>query len=111
MTNRPLSLLALFTAVNAVGLLLPTTQAAKANPTAHNYNPALVAIYTSSCVKQLNVETPKAKQACQCSVREMQKQHPQPQAVAIVKQAKSSDSVDPSTGIPTMMSKYFAPCL
>lgn len=111
MMNRPLNLLALFTAINAIGLLLPTPQAAEATPKKHSYNPALVALYTSSCVKQLNVATPKAKQACQCSVREMQKHHPQTRAVAIVKQAKSSTSVDPATGIPTEMSKYFAPCM
>jgi hypothetical protein len=109
MANRPLNLLALFTAVNTVGLLLLTLQAAEAAPEKHSYNPALVAIYTSSCMKQ--VKTPKAKQACQCSVKEMQKYHPQTQAVAIVKQAKSSSSIDPSTGVPTEMSKYFAPCL
>ncbi|PZD72879.1 hypothetical protein C1752_03241 [Acaryochloris thomasi RCC1774] len=110
MTKRSLNLLALFTSVNAVGLILPTLQAAEAAPKPHNYNPALVAIYTSSCMKQLN-RNPDAKKACQCSVREMQKHHAQTQAVAIVKKAKSSSSVDPSTGVPNGMSKYFAPCL
>ena len=115
MSNRSLNLLALFTSVNVLGLLFPMVRAAEAAPKPHNYNPALVAIYTSSCMKQLDQKTPNAKQACQCSVKEMQKKHPQPQAIAIVKQAnsqaKSSSSVDPSTGVPVVMSKYFVPCL
>ncbi len=110
-TNRSLHLLALFSSVSVVGALLPAIQRADATPKMHRYNPALVALYTSSCVKRLSAKTPKAKQACQCSVREMQKQHPQMQAVAIVKKAKTSAAVDPATGVPNLMSKYFAPCM
>ncbi|MGB7416561.1 MAG: hypothetical protein WA902_20320 [Thermosynechococcaceae cyanobacterium] len=105
-----LNLLTLFASVNAIALFLPL--AAKAEPTVHRYNPALVALYTSSCTKQLSAKVPaKAKQACLCSVKEMQKQHPQGQAVEIVKRAKSSSDVDPSTNVPKVMSKYFAPCI
>lgn len=110
MKNRSLGVLVLFTSINAVALSTGL-QPADATPKGHNYNPALVALYTSSCMKRLNAKTPNPKQACQCSVREMQKHHSQTQAVAIVKQAKSSSSTDPATGVPTMMSKYFAPCL
>jgi hypothetical protein len=110
MSFRSLNLLTVFASVNAIALLFPV--AAKAEQKLHSYNPALVALYTSSCTKQLSAKVPaKAKQACQCSVREMQKYHPQGQAVAIVKKAKSSSNVDPSTGVPTEMSKYFAPCM
>lgn len=109
--NRSIQLLALFTTVNAIALLPPASAVAKPDKL-HRYNPALVALYTSRCTKRLRAnKTPKAKQACQCSVREMQKRYPQRQAIAIIKKAKSSDSMDPSTGVPTLMSKYFSPCL
>ncbi|MGF1603954.1 MAG: hypothetical protein ACFCU8_18435 [Thermosynechococcaceae cyanobacterium] len=109
-SSRSLNLLTLFASVNAISLCLPLTTTAA--PKVHSYNPALVALYTSSCTKQLSAKVPaKAKQACLCSVKEMQKQHPQGQAVEIVKKAKSSSDVDPSTGVPIVMSRYFAPCM
>ncbi len=80
---------------------------------ANQYSPTLISRYTSGCSEKLRAKGKTAAQAqemCQCSMRNMQAQHTQGQAIGILMQAQFSGSTDPNTGLPFALSKYFASC-
>jgi hypothetical protein len=79
----------------------------------NKYSPTLVSRYTSGCTEKLREKGKTAAQAqemCQCSMRNMQAQHTQGQAIGILMKAQFSGSTDPNTGLPFALSKYFATC-
>lgn len=80
---------------------------------AYTYSPTLVSRYTSGCSEKLRAKGKSAAQAqrlCQCSLQNMQAQHTQGQAIGILVKAQFSGSIDPNTGLPIALSKYFASC-
>jgi hypothetical protein len=80
---------------------------------AYTYSPQLTSRYTSGCSDKLRSKGKSAVQAqqlCQCSLRNMQAQHTQGQAIGILMRAQFSGSYDSRTGLPTALSKYFASC-
>jgi hypothetical protein len=97
---------------------LSAASAAKFNPApsfkiAYTYSPTLTSRYTSGCTEKLRAKGKSAIQAqqmCQCSLRNMQTQHTQGQAIGILVKAQFSGSTDPQTGLPTALSKYFSTC-
>jgi hypothetical protein len=97
---------------------LSAVSAAQVNPTpsfkmAYTYSPTLTSRYTSGCAEKLRAKGKSAMQAqqmCQCSLKNMQVQHTQSQAIGILVKAQFSGSTDPRTGLPTALSKYFSTC-
>lgn len=97
---------------------LSMVSAAQFNPApsfkmAYTYSPTLVSRYTSGCTEKLRAKGKSAIQAqqmCQCSLRNMQSQHTQGQAIGILVKAQFSGSTDPRTGLPTALSRYFSTC-
>jgi hypothetical protein len=80
---------------------------------AYQYSPQLTSRYTSGCTDKLRAKGKSAVQAqqlCQCSLKNMQAQHTQGQAIGILMRAQFSGSYDSRTGLPTALSKYFATC-
>jgi hypothetical protein len=80
---------------------------------AYSYSPQLTSRYTAGCSDKLRAKGKSAVQAqqlCQCSLKNMQAQHTQGQAVGILLKAQFSGSTDSRTGLPTALSKYFATC-
>jgi chromosome condensin MukBEF ATPase and DNA-binding subunit MukB len=80
---------------------------------AYNYSPQLASRYTSGCSDKLRNKGKSAAQAqqiCQCSLRNMQAQHSQGQAIGILMRAQFSGSYDSRTGLPTALSRYFSSC-
>lgn len=80
---------------------------------ANKYSPTLISRYTSGCTEKLRTKGKTAEQAqqmCQCSMKNMQAQHTQGQAIGILMKAQFSGSTDPNTGLPFALTKYFASC-
>lgn len=80
----------------------------------HTYSGQFVELYTSNCAQRLTQHgkpTGVAKSTCQCSMKQMQLQHSQGEAISILLGAQLSLSKDARTGLPTQLSKYFTPCL
>jgi hypothetical protein len=80
---------------------------------AYTYGATLTSRYTSGCSEKLRAKGKSAVQAqqiCQCSLKNMQAQHTQSQAIGILVKAQFSGSTDPRTGLPTALSKYFSTC-
>ncbi|WP_404784215.1 hypothetical protein [Altericista sp. CCNU0014] len=97
-----------FSAVSAA----PSTPNSSAK-TAYKYSPTLISRYTTGCSEKLRAKGKSAAQAqqmCQCSMKNMQAQHTQGQAIGILMKAQFSGSTDPSTGLPTALTKYFESC-
>lgn len=97
---------------------LSAVSAAQFNPNpsfemAYTYSPTLTSRYTSGCSEKLQSKGKsaiEAQQMCQCSLKNMQIQHTQGQAIGILVKAQFSGSTDPKTGLPTALSKYFSTC-
>lgn len=98
---------------------LSAVSAAQFNPApsfkvaAYTYGATLTNRYTSGCSEKLRAKGKSAIQAqqmCQCSLRNMQVQHTQSQAIGILVKAQFSGSTDSRTGLPTTLSKYFSNC-
>jgi hypothetical protein len=98
---------------------LSAVSAAQFNPApsfkmAYTYSPTLISRYTSGCMEKIRaargVSAIQAQKMCQCSLRNMQTQHTQGQAIGILVKAQFSGSTDPRTGLPTTLSKYFSTC-
>jgi hypothetical protein len=80
---------------------------------AYTYSSQLVSRYTAGCSDKLRSKGKSAAQAqqlCQCSLKNMQAQHSQGEAISILMRAQFSGSKDPRTGLPSALSKYFASC-
>ena len=80
---------------------------------AYTYSSQLTSRYTAGCSDKLRSKGKSAAQAqqlCQCSLRNMQAQHSQGEAIGILMRAQFSGSKDPRTGLPSAPSKYFASC-
>jgi hypothetical protein len=120
---NPLSLMS--GALLSVGLVgvatfapLSAVSAAQFNPApsvkmAYTYSPTLTNRYTSGCTEKLRAKgksMSQAQQMCKCSLKNMQVQHTQSQAIGILVKAQFSGSTDPRTGLPTTLSKYFSTC-
>lgn len=86
---------------------------APSNKVAYTYSPTLTSRYTTGCTEKLRAKGKsalEAQQLCQCSLKNMQTQHTQGQAIGILVKAQFSGSTDPKTGLPTALSKYFSTC-
>jgi len=119
---RPIHALsiALASSIGCTGLLFPYR--ANARPPAplqlasakYTYNPQLVRLFTYECTKKLQEvqgETvDQATQICQCSISNMQQEHPQMQAIQIFTKAQASIKSDPEA-MPPELSPYFTPCI
>ncbi|HEY9826814.1 MAG TPA: hypothetical protein V6D19_15340, partial [Stenomitos sp.] len=95
---------------STVSLLLGPISAASA---AYTYSAKLVNPYVSGCSQKLTAKGMSVAQAdkmCRCSIQQMQAEKSQNQAIAMLMVARFSSSIDPSTGMPTSLSKYFSTC-
>jgi hypothetical protein len=93
----------------------PVRATAPAKPTArrYTYSPTLISRYTTGCISKVQSRGrtyAQAQRLCQCSIGEMQNQHPQKDAITLLIKSQFSSNIDPRTGLPVTLSKYFAPC-
>lgn len=121
--SRLLKLLGTLAASGLVGLTLqsPATFANQSRSaqsfrmaSRYTYSSSLVSRYTAGCtpkVQSRGRSLAQARQACQCSLDQMQQQHSQGEAVALLIRAQFSASTDPKTGLPSALSRYFTPCM
>jgi hypothetical protein len=80
----------------------------------YTYSPTLISRYTSGCTPKVQARgktLSQAKQLCQCSINQMQQQHSQGDAIALLVKSQFSSSTDPKTGLPFALTKYFTPCM
>jgi hypothetical protein len=91
-----------------------SVQPAQSANQSYTYSPTLISRYTSGCTSKVQSRgktLAQAKQMCQCSINQMQQQHSQGDAVALLIRAQFSSGTDPKTGLPFALSKYFTPCM
>ncbi|MCG9893198.1 MAG: hypothetical protein MH252_19270 [Thermosynechococcaceae cyanobacterium MS004] len=89
------------------------TAPAKAPARRYTYSPTLISRYTTGCISKVQSRGrtyAQAQRLCQCSIGEMQNQHPQKDAITLLIKSQFSSNIDPRTGLPVTLSKYFAPC-
>ena len=104
------SLMMVATASSTLAATLPF-QAAQAQ--GYEYSAQLVQQYNSGCssrLQQKGYSTAQAQSLCACSLKQMQMQHNQASAIAILAGAQFNPNKDPKLGLPSTLSKYFTPC-
>lgn len=103
------------TVATLVGLTaaLTATVAPQRAAAQNTYSPVLVQQYNLGCVHKLHSKgfsEEKAQSACQCSLKNLQAEMNQHQAILFLTTAQFS-AIDASTGMPKKLSPFFSSCL
>lgn len=98
-------------AISAAGIVSFLPQA---HAQTHQYSALFVQKYNQGCSDRLQKKgyaAEKAQNLCACSLKQMQLQHSQSSAIAVLTGAQFDYSKDPQLGLPTSLAKYFTPCV